>query len=211
METELAATYTAFAGQRKIVTADLDTMLVETKRRLDRGEAEPILIFDDRTGEQIDFDFRGSPDDVRARLASHPSFAAPEAPPPARSGPGRPKLGVVSREVSLLPRHWAWLEAQRGGMSVALRKLVDEARKRGQGKDRARAARDAASKFMWVMAGNLPGFEEATRALFAKDDGRLKELIRSWPKDIRAHVTQLVEGCSRLEKDPEEWAGDASR
>jgi hypothetical protein len=187
-------TYTAFSGNRRIVSGDLKTMLLRTKAEIDRGPTEPILIFEDQTGQQVDFNFQGSPDEVLERAV----------PNKARSGPGRPKLGVVSREVSLLPRHWEWLEQQPQGSSAALRRLVDEARKREPGKERARRVRDAASKFMWVMAGNLPSFEEASRALFASDHPRLEELTREWPEDIRTHVLRLVGEADRFERaEPE--------
>jgi hypothetical protein len=99
---------------------------------------------------------------------------------------------VVAREITLLPRHWDWLNAQPGGASVALRKLVDEARRSKGDLDRARAARDAAYHFMSVMAGNLRGFEEASRALFADDRRRMAGLIAGWPDDIRDHVIRLA-------------------
>jgi len=185
-------TYTAFAGDRLVVSGDLKTMILRTKEYIDNGENRPILIFEDQTGKQVDFDFRGTPDEVLARLASHPLFAPSEPQAGERSGPGRPKLGVICREVSLLPRHWEWLGQQPGGASAALRRLVDERRKRGNGENSARIARDAAGKFMWTMAGNLPGFEEAARALYAGDHGRLEELIRDWPEDIRKHLERLV-------------------
>jgi hypothetical protein len=124
-----------------------------------------------------------------------------------RIGPGRPKLGVVCREVSLLPRHWSWLEQHPGGASVALRKLVEDARKRGHGKERARVAWEAAGKFMWVMAGNLSGFEEASRALYAKDQARLVSLIRDWPGDVRSHVERLVGESTRLETEVRDGTG----
>ena len=110
----------------------------------------------------------------------------------ARTGPGRPKLGVVSREVSLLPRHWAWLEQQPGGISGALRRLVDESRKANQGRDRARAARDAAGKIMWALAGNFPGFEEASRALYAGDLAGFEQQTEGWPGDIRNHLIRRL-------------------
>jgi hypothetical protein len=156
-------------------------MLLRTKKRIDDGESEIVLIFDDSTGKQIDFDFRGTPEEVVERAIPKPA-----------AGPGRPRLGVVSREVSLLPRHWEWLEEQDNGISAALRRLVDEARKREPEQERARRARDAASRFMWSMAGNLPDFEEATRALFAGDREKLGGLIRDWPQDIREHVERLL-------------------
>jgi len=125
-----------------------------------------------------------------AQLANHaPSNVPTETVPRGR---GRPKLGVVAREVTLLPRHWDWLNAQPGGASVALRKLVDEARRTNSDKDRLRAARDAAYYFMSAMAGDLPNFEEASRALFADDRRRFVSQITNWPEDIRDHVVKLA-------------------
>jgi uncharacterized protein len=191
-------TFTAFAGTSRIASGSVEAMLRRTKEYLDRDGAERVLIFEDRTGAQVDFDFSGSVDDVLARVPGHPLFVrAVDA--AERSGPGRPKLGVVSREVSLLPRHWEWLERQPKGISATLRRLVDEARKLCPDEERAREARDAASRFMWVMAGNLPGFEEATRALFADDRPRLTKLMREWPADIRKHVLRLIEAMERPE------------
>jgi uncharacterized protein len=199
-------TYTAFAGVKRIATGDVRTMLLATKQCLDGGEAEQVLIFEDETGRQIDFDFRGTPNDVLTRLSDHPCFknAASGELVKARTGPGRPKLGVVCREISLLPRHWEWLEQQPEGISGSLRRLVDEARKRGRPREAARTARDAASRFMWIMAGNLPGFEEASRALFARDESRLRELIQGWPCDIRGHLERLVGRFLRLESEAEQ-------
>jgi hypothetical protein len=181
-------TYTVFAGDRQLISADQRSMLARVWEHLEGG-GEPVLIFDDRDGRQIDFDFRGTLDEVLARAA----------PPTRRPGPGRPKLGVVSREVSLLPRHWEWLERQPRGISSALRHLVDEARKREPDQERARRARDAAGAFMWGMAGDRPGFEEASRALFAGDQERLEELVRDWPRDIRSHLLRLTRQAARLE------------
>src|ERR1017187_9366525 len=125
---------TAFEGTRLIATGDLLTVALKAKKVIDRGERGPVLIFDDATSELIEVDFRGTEEDVRQRLAS---TVAPDAPATdIRRGPGRPKLGVVAREVTLLPRHWEWLNRQPGGASVALRKLVEEARRANQGKDR---------------------------------------------------------------------------
>jgi hypothetical protein len=197
-------TYTAFAGDRLVVSGDLRTMILRTKECLDNGEIRPILIFEDQTGRQVDFDFRGTPDEVLTRLHSHPFFAPSEPQGGMRSGPGRPKLGVICREVSLLPRHWEWLGQQRGGASGALRRLIDERRKQGNGKNSARIAREAAGKFMWTIAGNLPGFEEASRALYAGDHKRLEELIHDWPQDIRKHVDRLVAESVRLEQESKE-------
>ena len=189
MAMESARSYTSFEGTRRIVSADLATTLLQTKAVLDAGTDAPVLIFEDETGRQVDFDFRGTPAEVLERAdAGKP-----------RPGPGRPKLGVVSREVSLLPRHWDWLERQPNGISAALRRLVDEARKREPREERARLAREAACKFMWAMAGDFPGFEEASRALFAKDHTRFEERVGAWPEDVRSHLVRMVETVRRFE------------
>jgi hypothetical protein len=119
---------------------------------------------------------------------------------PASRGPGRPKLGVVAREVTLLPRHWEWLARQTGGASVALRKLVEEARRTGEVGHRVRQAQEAAYRFMSVMAGNRPNYEEAIRALFAGEASRFEKLIAEWPADVRRHAARLAQGA--LLRDP---------
>jgi uncharacterized protein len=174
--------YTAFAGHKRVATGSLEELLAQLKRHLDRGGDASVLVFEDETGRQVDFDLRGSLEEVLARAT----------PTPPRQGPGRPKLGVVSREVTLLPRHWEWLEQQPNGISAALRRLVDEARKASPDKESARLAREAAGRFMWAAAGDLPGFEEASRALFAGDRERLRDLTREWPADIRSHLLRLA-------------------
>ncbi len=159
----------------------------------------PIIIFDDAIGRPIDLDLRGTERDVLARLpqpAEDSLIPADEMSAPEPRGRGRPRLGVVAREVTLLPRHWEWLAAQSGGASVALRKLVDEARRANGDRDRSRAARDAAYHFMSAMAGDLPGFEEASRALFADDQRQFAALIAGWPGDIRDHIVKLASSGS---------------
>jgi len=206
--------FTAFAGTRQVASGDLRSVVLALKNRLDRGDEGAVLVFDDRSGAELDFDLRGSTAEVLERLNSHPAIArgAEDASGPpgrqARPGPGRPRLGVVSREISLLPRHWEWLGRQRGGASGALRRLVDEARKADRGQERAQMAWEAAGRFMWVMGGNLPGFEDAARALHRKDRARMSELIRAWPEDVRAHATRLAEAAEALERELSE-AGDA--
>ena len=181
-------TYSAFAGDTLVASGDLRAMLTAAWQRLCAKPDEMLLIFEDWTGRQLDFDFRGTADEAVARAeAAHPSHEAQ-----AGARRGRPKLGVVSREVSLLPRHWEWLEEQPNGISAALRRLVDEARKREPEKEHARRAVAAASRFMSALAGNRPGFEEASRALFAGDHARFSELIRGWPADVRRHLERLL-------------------
>lgn len=181
--------FTAFEGQRRLASGPLADVALAIKR-VTRPTSEPIAVFSDSTGHAVDLDLRGGDKDVLARLSIHATPTAPAETTPR--GRGRPKLGVVAREVTLLPRHWEWLNAQPGGTSVALRKLVDEARRTNGDKDRLRAARDAAYHFMSAMAGNLPNFEEASRALFADDRRRFVAQIASWPGDIRDHVVKLA-------------------
>jgi len=185
-------TYTAFAGDTCIASGEVNAMLIEVKACLDAGENRPVLVFEDQTGMQIDSNLRGTAEEVLANLTVHPHFVPADTESTRKEGPGRPKLGVVGREVSLLPRHWEWLNRQPSGASAAIRRLVDEARKRDTGKDLARQARDAVGKFMWAMAGNRPGFEEASRALYAKDRGRFDALTAAWPTDIREYLDRLV-------------------
>jgi hypothetical protein len=187
---------TAFEGNRCIVSGNLLKVARIVKAIIDKNDPPPILIFDDLTGELIDIDFRGTMEDVHNRLEkptakAEPAAAAPNTGQTSQRGPGRPRLGVVSREVTLLPRHWDWLNSQPGGASVALRKLVEEARRVYSNRDKVRRSQEVAYKFMSAMAGNLPGFEEATRALFAGDPERFKDLISSWPVDIREYVLKL--------------------
>lgn len=188
--------FTAFEGQRRIASGPLADVALAVKRAGTRTTA-PIAIYSDATGRPIDLDLRGSDDEIAARLRRTLPVATTEASgaskPAEPRGRGRPKLGVVAREVTLLPRHWEWLSAQPGGASVALRKLVDEARRANSDRDRSRAARDAAYHFMSAMAGDLANFEEAARALFANDRRRLAALIAGWPDDIRDHIVKLVE------------------
>jgi hypothetical protein len=184
-------TFTAFEGQRRLVSGPLSEVALAVKRAEQRG-SERAAIFSDATGRAIDLDLRGSDAALVARLPDAPGPAALEAAPSEPRGRGRPKLGVVAREVTLLPRHWEWLNAQPGGASVSLRKLVEAARRANGDKDRSRIARDAAYHFMSAMAGDLPGFEEATRALFADDRRRFTSLIAAWPDDIRDHIVRLA-------------------
>ncbi len=162
--------FTVFEGQRRLASGSLAEIGVAAAAAMARGQA--ILVFDDRTGRVVDLDPR-----------------APTEPPRGR---GRPKLGVVAREVTLLPRHWDWLARQPGGASVALRKLVEAAQRSAGAADRLRAAREAAYRFMTAMAGDLPGYEEAIRALFAGDGAGFAARIADWPADIRDHAAKLA-------------------
>lgn len=185
------ALLTAFAGFRRIASGPRGDVL--KRLRALPPEQDLIRVFDDATGSRLDFDLRPEAvDEVDSLIApaNEASAAAVEASPAARSV-GRPKLGVVAREVTLLPRHWEWLASQPGGASVALRKLVEEARRANEGRDAARASREAAYRVMTEMGGDLPGFEEATRALFADDQVRFESLVSPWPEDLKQYLAQL--------------------
>ena len=173
-----SATFVTFAGDTRVGVGVLAKAAAAAKQALDQDEGAAVLVFDVATGQVRDLDLRGTAADVRARYASGPVPASKR---------GRPKLGVVAREVTLLPRHWEWLAAQPGGASVALRKLVEAARKRDNSGG-GRARREAAYRFMSAMAGDRSGFEDAGRALFAADRERLAHFSREWPKDIRDQV-----------------------
>ncbi|HET6970818.1 MAG TPA: DUF2239 family protein [Phenylobacterium sp.] len=149
----------------------------------------PVLVLEDSSGRPVDLDLRFGPE--RA-VETYLSGAGVDPAPPARKVRGRPKLGVVAREVTLLPRHWEWLAAQPGGASAALRRLVEEARRAAGGADRHRSARDATYRAMSTLAGDLPGFEEAARALFAPNDPGFDEIIGAWPPDVAAYLARLA-------------------
>lgn len=170
---------TAFDGERRLARGPLAEVA-----RVIAALAEParVLIFRDDDGRSLDLDLRGTPDQVVGRLV-----APPEAPP---RGPGRPKLGVTAREVTLLPRHWEWLARQPGGASVALRKLVETALR--DPAEEARSSREAAYRFLTTMAGDRPGYEEAARALFAGDAAGFRARINDWPVDLRDHALTLA-------------------
>jgi uncharacterized protein len=167
-----------FSGSRLAARGDLAAVARAAHALRD----EDLIVFDEATGRCIDLDLRGAVEEVLARLA-----------PPASAKPtrGRPRLGVTAREVTLLPRHWDWLAAQPGGASAALRRLVDPARRTSGGADEVRQAQEATYRVMTTLAGDLPGYEEATRALFAGDRPRLDQLTASWPRDIGDYVREL--------------------
>lgn len=184
--------YIAFEGSRRIGTGPLADVALAVKKVVSRkGGHETVLVFDAATSEPVELDLRGSAAEVRRRVAQRDG-GGPRVVTPARRAPGRPRLGVVAREVTLLPRHWDWLADQPGGASVTLRRLVEQARQESGPKDRRRKAQESAYRFMVALAGNLAGFEEATRALFAADRGRFERLTEAWPVDIRDHARALA-------------------
>lgn len=199
--------FVAFDGNQRLALGLLEDVALAVKHAVESHLQARIFVFNADTSELIDFDHRGTPQVMLARLrqqfpnlvaplvhtASDNASGVPLAPETVK--PGRPRLGVVAREVTLLPRHWEWLASQPGGASVALRKLVEQARLSSATGDAIRQAKDAAYRFMSAMGGHLPGFEEAARALFATDQRRFDELIKAWPRDVRAHLLTLTEAA----------------
>ena len=185
------ASWIAFSRNECIASGAPREVAAEVKRYADSHAQNNVLVFDARTSQTVEIDLRGSLSTVLKRLPAKPEQNA-STPAVSKRTAGRPKLGVVAREVTLLPRHWEWLAGQPGGASVALRKLVEHGMRSNKDTDRIRQAREAAYRFMNVMAGNKPGFEEAIRALFAGDIERLQHLASKWPRDVRNHALSLA-------------------
>lgn len=184
---DVAKTYSAFVGTRRIGGGGAEAVVRRAKAVQAEEPGARVLFFDDDTGNAAHFDLEGTLEEAVARTQ----------PAPTRSGPGRPKLGVVCREISLLPRHWEWLERQPQGSSAALRRLVDEARKREPAKERTRRAVEAIAKVMWALAAHLEGFEEASRALYAGDASTFAGLVEGWPDGLGDHFVRCFEDARR--------------
>lgn len=183
MATQIRPHCTAFAGHQRIAAGTYpEVAQALADQALPTGS---FLVFDDATGTQVDYPW---PVGYAPQSSPHSDT---EVDAPATPAVGRPKLGVVAREVTLLPRHWEWLGQQRGGASAALRRLVDEARTGQAGADKARQAKEASYRFMSAIGGNLPGFEDASRALFAQDQADFSNKIAHWPTDVRTYLAWL--------------------
>ena len=181
---ETPETWTLFAGEQRLASGAPAEVAAAAHAAQQADHDGPVLVFDDRTGRVVDLDLRGSAAEAAARYTPQPQ-------PRPR---GRPKLGVVAREVTLLPRQWEWMAAQPGGASVALRKLVDAARRADDGATEAKARQEAAYRFISSMAGDLPGYEDAVRALFAQDRAGFEAQLAPWPADVAAHARRMAWG-----------------
>jgi hypothetical protein len=159
--------FTAFL-KHELIARGAEAEVAEALRALPAlDRASDLLVFDDESGRQVDLDLR--------------------PPEPARRG--RPALGVVAREVTLLPRHWDWLTAQRGGASAAIRRLVDEARAAGP---TPREAQDRAYRFLSAIAGDLPKFEDTVREIYLGNPVGYDHFTHDWPQAIRDHGRALA-------------------
>jgi hypothetical protein len=192
----------AFDDDRCIASGDIVDVAIRVKQTLSAHPKALILLFDIDTSRPVEIDFRGSIVDVTARLRESLSDESTDKPVPR--GPGRPKLGVIAREVTLLPRHWEWLAAQPGGASVTLRKLIEDARRTTSVKDYERGLQESVHRFMTAMAGDRPHYEEALRALYANDSQRFATSIADWPCDVRRHAERLTSDLFHATREAEQ-------
>ena len=171
---------TAFVGDNFLANGP-DAVIRDAIRALEAGGVTtPVLAFDDSNGRQSDVDMRASP----------PVDAPAETP-----RRGRPKLGVIPKEITLLPRHWDWLGQQKGGASVALRKLVEAAMRDDSGPAERARARDTAYHFLSAKAGDYPRFEDAIRALYAGDQAGFESAMIGWPDAVQSYALRLSAGA----------------
>lgn len=186
---ETLNTYTAFEDNKIIAKGALQEVVLKVKKRFDKSPESLMSIYSDATGKAMDFiNMQGSESDVLKRIVVYTMDSSPLL----SSGPGRPKLGVTSREVSLLPRHWEWLANQSSGASATLRKLVDDAMKKSVGTNHIKSAQERTYRFMSVQAGNFEGYEEALRALYRKEKDTFVSFIKEWPTDVQKHTLELA-------------------
>ncbi|MBZ0059265.1 MULTISPECIES: DUF2239 family protein [unclassified Leclercia] len=178
-------TLTAFWRNQQIAHGSLSELLQQLQSA--NIGSETVFIFNDRSGKRLDIHVNG---DIPSALAVYPELAESNV----VKSRGRPKLGVSAKEVTLLPRHWEWLATQPGGASATLRRLIDQARKTAKPVDNKRQRHDRAYHFMYEMAGDLPGYEEGIRALFADDEAAFTACIAGWPEDLRRYALRLAFG-----------------
>lgn len=184
-----------FSNNELVAEGEVAEVLAKARAYLrQQGDAE-LLVLNRETSRVLEVDF-DQPDEVIERTLG---IQAGEPPKPARRGRGRPRLGVQSREVSLLPRHWEWLNSQPGGASAALRRLVEEARKSPE--VQAEEARLAVDRFLNTLAGDLPNYEEALRQFYRRQYGLMYEQMAGWPADIQRHARWLTSRVQELEAE----------
>jgi|SRR5690606_163992 len=185
---------TAFDGVRRIASGAIIDVIHDIQRYVVHAPDAGVAVFDDATGERIELDWCSPELQLVAQLTAPRLAATWTAKPAAETprGPGRPRLGVVAREVTLLPVHWSWLNSQPGGASATLRKLVDEAQKAQELRESVRRSQEAAYRFMVFAAAGLPGYDEALRAMHAGDPSQFDGSTSAWPDDVRLYARQLA-------------------
>lgn len=197
---------TAFSGNRLVLSGPLIEVALTARDTVERWDWNAVILFDDATGSVVDLDLEGSKPEFLVRLCEQANRAVMMAPPcnahgsslpdagdKTPRGRGRPKLGVVSREVTLLPRHWEWLAAQPGGASVMLRRLVEQACETDRQQSSV-TGKDAAYRFISTIAKDRPNFNEAASALLSGNREMFEQELFSWPVDLRAYALKLATG-----------------
>ena len=180
--------YTVFDGFKIVSQGNIEEVAIATKKYLKKEDSARILIFSDLSGKQMDLDLSGTDKDVTDRLSVYKTADTTSS----GTGPGRPKMGVKPREVSLLPTHWEWLSTQSGGASATIRRLVDEKMKTAAPKDKIKKTQETVYTFLNSIAGDLENFEDAIRFLYRQDEAKFKEAIAAWPKDLKKHTLALA-------------------
>ncbi|MDQ7745488.1 DUF2239 family protein [Hydrogenophaga pseudoflava] len=190
----LSPHWIVFEHHRRLALGEPAGVIAAVQQRLAAQPEALPLVLDAVTSERIELDWRTPAAQLLAQLPPAPAADEPDEATGSDTprGPGRPKLGVTAREVTLLPRHWDWLARQPGGASVALRKLVQSAMRDGGSTEAQRRATEAAYRFMSIVCGDLPQYEEVSRALFAGDLARVDALAADWPADVAAHLRSLL-------------------
>ncbi|RZG86913.1 DUF2239 family protein [Acinetobacter venetianus] len=176
-----STTYTAFSGDHYLASGEMMELILKIKQL--QETTENILIFNDQTGRQTDFDYTGSEQEIRER------YAEPE---PTKKV-GRPKLGVISREITLQKKHWDWLDQQSASASAIIRKLIDKELDDPNSESNKMLAKQATDRFMLAMLGNMPNYEEATRALYQGDREVFLKMIQDYPKDLKKYLIQKTQ------------------
>ncbi|MCH7331632.1 DUF2239 family protein [Acinetobacter modestus] len=171
-------TYTAFLNEQCLASGLLADVAIAIQQHANQSNST-ILIFNDQTGRQIDLDLSGSEQNIQQRYAE----------PEMVKKVGRPKLGVISREITLQQKHWDWLDQQSSSASAVIRKLIDKELNDPNSESNRMLAKQATDRFMSAMLGNMPNYEEATRALYQGDREVFLDLIRDYPKDIKEYLT----------------------
>ena len=179
--------YTAFENKKILTEGNLNEVATIVFHRLKENKSANILIFSDQSGRIIDLGFSGTERQMLERLKIYCHQEIQSYP-----GAGRPRLGVVTREISLLPKHWEWLLGQDGGASACLRKLIDEKMSESELPKKAiMFAQEKTYKFLHAIAGDLPNFENAIRYLYRKDQSSFLKQISDWPDDVQTYALKL--------------------
>lgn len=170
----IANRYTAFRGDTRIITDSLFNVALALQKQSEMN----VLVFNDQTGQQIDLDLSGSEDDLKQRYTEVEYVKKV----------GRPKLGVISREITLQQKHWNWLDQQSSSASAVIRKLIDKELNDPSSESNIMLAKQAIDHFMLAMLGNMPNYEEATRALYQGNKSHFLALIHNYPKDLKVYL-----------------------